>query len=106
MKKLPPEAERQIAEIHAKMRAWEADTAGHEAKRKQVEAYRPDPSEAIATMMLRAALELTLPHNDDKVTSQSIANEIKKKGMTPHDEIGLSMFRMKLNIAFDILGID
>ena len=103
--KLSPEAERMIEKARAEQAAFEADTEAHKKLKQIAEDTRQDPSEDIANKIRSIAIVLSLPHNEDKVTSHSLVEELKKKPMTPHDEIALSMFRMKLNLALDTIGI-
>ena len=101
-----PTLEQMLEVARAEQAAFEADTAAHEKLKQIAEDTRQDPSEDIANKIMSIALVLSLPHNEDKVTSYTLVNELKKKTITPHDEIALSMFRMKLNSTLDMIGID
>ena len=104
--KTKPTLDELVSIAKAAQEEFESNEESHEELKQIAENTRQDPSEDIANKIMSIALILSLPHNEDKVTSHSLVEELKKKTITQHDEIALSMFRMKLNLTLDMIGIN
>ena len=77
-----------------------------EKARLDVEATRSDPNETVAGRLANASMIISLPYNEDEVTSQRLAEQLRCHINSDTDRVAFSVLRQKINLALDILGVD